>query len=142
MTKGQEIEEKIARYRGDLDRLLHSPTYEFSRGDRENVEEAPGLYVIHDKTFRQILYVGESNNLQRRLFSDHRSGNRRGSAFRRALSRWKRLEEESKIKEFIIQNCSFQVLLVADKLKRKRLEHFAIAVLSPVLNDVVKLGIV
>jgi len=141
-TKGQEIEVSIARHRDDLDRLLHGPTYEFSRDDRKKVRQAPGVYLIHDNTLRQILYVGESDNLQRRLFRNHRSGNRRGSAFRRALSRWKRLEDERKIKEYIVQNCSFQTLLVKDKLRRKRLEHFAIAVLNPVLNDVVKLGIV
>ena len=70
------------------------------------------------------------------------SGNRRGSAFRRALSRWEKLEDEKKIREHIIQNCYFQVSLVSDKLQRKRFEHFAIAVLNPTLNAVVRLKIV
>ena len=142
MANSQEIGGKIAQYRDELTRLLISPTYEFSRLDRKNVPEAPGVYIIYHKALRQILYIGESDNLRRRLFSNHRSGNRRGSAFRRALSRWEKFEEERKISEYIIQNCSFQVLLVSDKLKRKRFEHFAIAVLSPKLNDVVRLKIV
>ena len=142
MAKGREIEEKIAHYREELGRLLNSPIYEFSRQDRKNVQEVPGVYIIYHKSRGQILYIGESDNLRRRLFSNHRSGNRRGSAFRRALSRWEKLEEERKIRDYIVQICSFQVLLVSDRLKRKRFEHFAIAVLSPTLNDVVRLKIV
>lgn len=142
MAKSQEIWEKIAHHRGELGRLLNSPAYEFSRQDRRKIPEAPGVYIIYYRTRGQVLYIGESDNLRRRLFSNHRSGNRRGSAFRRALSRWEKLEEERTISEYIIQNCSFQVLPVSDKLKRKRFEHFAIAVLNPRLNDVVRLRIV
>jgi len=142
MGKGEGIEERISRYRAELNRLLHSATYEFSRIDRRDIPDVPGVYIIYDKTGRQILYVGESGDLRRRLFGDHRAGNRRGSAFRRALSRWKKMEDEKEIREYIIQNCSFQILPVPDKLERKRFEHFAIAVLNPRLNDVVRLKII
>jgi len=138
----QEIEKNMALYRDRLQHLLDSPIHEFSRSDRKEIPDVPGVYIVYDKTKRQILYVGESGDLRRRLFGDHRAGNRRGSAFRRALSRWKKMEDEKEIKEYIVQNCSFQILPVPDKLRRKRFEHFAIAVLSPTLNDVVRLKIV
>lgn len=142
MERGEGIEERISRYRDELDRLLDSATYEFSRSDRKEIPDVPGVYVIYDKTGKQILYVGESGDLRRRLFGDHRAGNRRGSAFRRALSRWKKMEDEKEIREYIIHKCSFQILPVPDKLERKRFEHFAIAILNPRLNDVVRLKIV
>jgi len=142
LTVDEEVEKNMVLYRDRLSNLLDRPTYEFSRSDRRDIPDVPGVYIIYDKTAKQILYVGESDNVRRRLFGDHRSGNRRGSAFRRALSRWRKMEDEKEIREYIIQNCSFQVLPVPDKLRRKRFEHFAIAVLSPLLNDVVKLKIV
>lgn len=141
MAKDQEIEERITLYKDELVRLLNSPTYEFLGQDRKNVPEAPGVYIIYQKVLGQVVYIGESDNLRRRLFSNHRSGNRRGSAFRRALSRWEKIEDEKEISEYIIQNCSFKFLLVSDKLERKRFEHFTIAVLNPRLNDVVRLRI-
>jgi len=132
----------MALHRDRLQHLLDSPTHEFSSSDRRSIPDVPGVYVIYDKTGKQILYIGESDNMRRRLFGDHRAGNRRGSAFRKALSRWEKMEDEKEIREYIIQNCSFQVLPVPDKLERKRFEHFAIAVLNPRLNDVVRLKIV
>lgn len=140
LVEDQEIKERIARYRDELDHLLDGGIYEFAESKREDITEASGVYVIYDKVSGQILYIGESGNLRRRLFGNHRSGNR-SSVFRSVLSRWEKLEDEKKIDEYIIQNCSFQVLLVSDKLERKRFEHFAIAVLSPTLNDVVRLKI-
>ena len=142
MSKAKDIEERISSYRHMLDRLLESPTYEFSSSDRKDVPAVTGVYIIYNKTDGKVLYVGESGDLRRRLFGNHRSGNRRGSAFRRALSRWEKIKDEKEIRGYIIQNCSFQVLPVPGKLERKRFEHFAIAVLNPGLNDVVRLKII
>jgi len=142
MSKAKDIGERISSHRHMLDRLLESPTYEFSSGDRKDVPAVTGVYIIYNKTDGKVLYVGESGDLRRRLFENHRSGNRRGSAFRQALSRWEKIKDEKEIRGYIIQNCSFQVLPVPDKLERKRFEHFAIAVLNPRLNDVVRLKII
>ena len=142
MEKSEEIEERISQYRDKLDRLLDSATCKFSKSDRRNFRDVPGVYIIYNKADERVLYVGESGELRRRLFGDHMAGNRRGSAFRRALSRWEKMKEEQKISHYITQNCSFKALAVQDKLQRKRFEHFIIAVLNPTLNDVVKLKIV
>lgn len=137
MAKPFEIEANITRHKEKLNELLSCDTYLFSI-EPKRVAEDPGVYIIHDKTRGKVLYVGESENLKRRLFTNHRSGNRRGSAFRRALSKWKNIDNETEIKRYIIQNCSFQILQISDKLERKRLEHFTIAALNPILNDLVK----
>lgn len=137
MTKPFEIDTNIARHKEKLSALLSSNTYLFSIEPKKVTQNA-GVYIIHDKTRGEVLYVGESENLKRRLFTNHRSGNRRGSAFRRALSKWRNMDNETEIKRYIVQNCSFQILQISDKLERKRLEHFAIAALNPILNDFVK----
>jgi len=141
MTKPFEIEANIAKHKEKLNKLLSGDAYLFS-SERKQITEDAGVYIIYDKTEGKVLYVGESDNLRRRLFTDHKSGNRRGSAFRRAISKWKDIDNETVIRQCIVQNFSFRVLPISDKLERKRLEHFAIAVLAPTLNDVVKLGIV
>lgn len=142
MAKPSEIEARITNYMEKLKLLLVSDLHQFSARNKRTSEDLGGVYIIYDKAQTRILYVGESKHLRRRLFGDHRSGNRRGSAFRRALSKWKNFDNETDIRRYIVQKCSFKILPIPDKLERKRFEHFAIAVFDPKLNDIVKLKIV
>lgn len=115
-----------------LDDLQENIKYTFST-DRKQIPKASGLYLIYSQD--QLLYVGETDNLQRRLLGDHKSSNIKGSAFRKALKKYKKLADEKSISEYIMKNCSFQFIEFEDKKRRKRLEHFAIAVLNPILNE-------
>ncbi len=119
----------------ELENLEKSSKNSFSP-DRTLIPTTSGLYLIHSHD--KLLYVGETANLQRRLLGDHRSGNIKGSAFRKSLQRHEKLNSEEEISKYIMGNCSFQFIEIEDKLRRKRLEHFAIAVLEPILNDLVE----
>jgi len=122
------MESRIEELRRFVNALLSSPVNRFTVSD---VPSAPSIYVISDAG-GSILYVGRTINLRRRILGDHRSGNIRGSAFRKALSEEKRFENEEEISNFIRTECTFQFRLVDEDLSA--VEHFAIAVLNPLLN--------
>ena len=75
---------------------------------------------------------GKTNNLRRRILGNHRSGNIRGSAFRKALMADREFQNENEVSEYIRAGCTFQFLPVVEGLSA--VEHFAIAVLKPKLN--------
>ncbi|TRZ49409.1 MAG: hypothetical protein D4S01_08665 [Dehalococcoidia bacterium] len=68
------------------------------------------------------------------MLGDHKSGNVRGSQFRKALGRNVDLKSEDEITSYILKNCSFQFLPLEEFEEIVRLEHFALAVLGPILN--------
>ena len=135
-NRNPEFHDKITRYMKMIKQLLNSDVQDFYSA-REKVPKVPGVYLILEKFMRRFLYIGESGDLRRRLLGDHKSGNREGSAFRKALSIHEKLGTERDISKYILENCSFQFLRIPKKLERKRFEHFAIAVLQPLLYDVV-----
>jgi hypothetical protein len=65
---------------------------------------------------------------------DHKRGNVKGSQFRKVLGRNFSLKSEDEITTYILENCSFQFLSLGEFEEIVRLEHFAIAVLGPILN--------
>jgi hypothetical protein len=50
--------------------------------------------------------------------------------------RIRRLEDELAVTAYICQRCAFRILQLEFEQDRLRLEHFATALLSPVLNGV------
>jgi hypothetical protein len=110
--------------------LVPSPKFSF---DFKSLPKVPGIYAIYDND-DSLIYVGKTNNLARRLLREHKSGNRRGSAFRRAMSIEKGLDEEAKLTSYILRNCKFQYLELSDERLLSAVEHFAISVLNPRLN--------
>jgi len=113
-----------------LSRLLRSPLSSF---DDTCIPEQPGIYIIFDRA-GQPCYIGQSGNLRRRLLVDHRKGNGKSNVFRRKLARLKRLDSEPAITSYIVENCSLRFLEVESEWERLELEHFATAILAPVLN--------
>jgi len=78
--------------------------------------------------------ASRTRNLGRRLLGDHKRGNVKGSQFRKALGRNFALKSEDAITSYILKNCSFQFMALEEFEETVRLEHFAIAVLGPILN--------
>jgi len=117
-----------------LKKLLAEPRYHFATASSQDIPKAQGIYVIHDKRKDTIIYSGRTKNLKRRLLGDHKRGNIRGSQFRKALGRNFTLKSEDAITTYILANCSFQFMTLEEFEQIVRLEHFAIAVLGPVLN--------
>ena len=122
------MESRIDVLKESVHTLLSSPILTFTKSE---VPRVPGLYVIYDDK-PSINYVGKTNNLRRRILGNHRSGNTRGSAFRKALMVDKGFRNENEVSDFIRTSCTFQFLPVDEGLSA--VEHFAIAVLNPKLN--------
>ena len=124
----------ISHYVELLKKMLAEPRHHFIDAFSEDVPKQAGVYIIHDERMNAIIYAGRTKNLKRRLLGDHRRGNIRGSQFRKALGRNFVLKSEDEITIYILKNCSFQFLSLKEFEEIVRLEHFAIAVLGPILN--------
>jgi len=124
----------IARYLTMMKKLLAEPSYNFAEVSARTVPEEPGVYIIHNKRVKAVIYAGRTKNLRRRLLSNHKRGNVKGSQFRRALKQNFALKSENEITNYILENCSFQFLAIDEFEEMVRLEHFITAVLAPILN--------
>lgn len=119
----------IKQYCGQLEYLLNSKTHNFSSIIIKDIPKVSGVYAIFGENC-DLLYVGKTGNLQRRLIDNHLRGGRRSSAFRRNLAEHYDLDEERRITDYI-KTCSFKYL-ESDEVGN--MEHFAIAILKPKLN--------
>ena len=133
----EELKGKVNVLMEFLKQLLHGKIYGFSSAKPSDVPEEPGVYLISETKDDglTVIYIGQTRNLRRRILTNHRSGNRRASTFRRKLSKYRNLKTEEEISEYIRAKCSFQFLVLREDLKRNSLEHFAISLLNPELND-------
>jgi excinuclease UvrABC nuclease subunit len=112
-----------------LRQLLESTVHDFA--DSRIVPNEKGVYLIYDKA-KGLIYAGQSGRLRPRLFHDHLAGNINGSHFRKSLQQHLGAKSEDEIKRYISNQCVFQFLTTDTEYKY--LEHFAIAVLKPLLN--------
>lgn len=127
-------DEVISQYVALMRRLLSEPCYSFAEASAGKVPAKPGVYVIHNKGNKETIYAGRTSNLRRRLLGNHRRGNVNGSQFRRALKCNFAFGSEIEITNYILENCSFQFVVVEDFEENVRLEHFITAILAPTLN--------
>jgi very-short-patch-repair endonuclease len=116
-----------------MNELMYREFTGFSKAPHE-IPKDPGVYLIFDKRVGKNIYVGRSGNLRRRLLQNHRQGNVEGSQFRKALSQYFKLDSESKITNYILDNCSYKYLALRNFEEMVRLEHFVTAIIGPVLN--------
>jgi len=127
-------EKVVSEYLEKTHKLLAKPKYKFSEATRQEVPADSGVYAIHENKLDTIIYVGRTKNLRRRLLGDHKRGNIEGSQFRKAIKRYFSLETEDEISNHISKNCTFQFLVIEENEDMIRLEHFATAILAPILN--------
>jgi len=105
----------------------------------KNIEEViyeldkAGIYFLYDN--EELIYIGESNCLARRIFCNHRNGNSKNSTLIRRLLRGdlegKLFQNESEVKEYI-KSLKIEVL-VYENADRKRIERLLKKVLKPKL---------
>jgi excinuclease UvrABC nuclease subunit len=124
------LEQRASALMASLRRLMSARPFTFTSVE---VPERPGIYVIYDGGGHPC-YVGQSRNLRRRLLVDHHKGNGKSSIFRRKLALIKRFESELAVTFYIREECAFRFLELESERERRELEHFATALLSPVLN--------
>jgi predicted GIY-YIG superfamily endonuclease len=144
----EDSNEVIAEYLALLRNIMSAKQYEFKKPQSE-VPTTRGVYIIYDDK-PSILYVGRTKNLRRRLLSNHlgnETGNKDRSRFRRALkshlsenSQFRRAMKkdfglsEDELSDYIRKNCTFSFLQISEAEIEVRLEHFATAILGPILN--------
>ena len=107
-------------------------------GDLRDILPAKGgVYRIFEEgaEWNSSIYIGESANLQRRLYNNHLMGNRKASALKKKLIEKGNLADERAVKQYLKNKCLFQFIKVPDEADRKYFEHFAIAILHPKYND-------
>ena len=88
-----------------------------------------GIYLLYDAN-DELIYIGETSNIIRRIFCNHRNGNKNNSTLIRRLLRGdleikKYFEDEKAVKNFI-KSLSIKVLIddaLKDENYRKRLEQ-------------------
>jgi excinuclease UvrABC nuclease subunit len=120
-------------YVSKVKKLLAIEAFNFRDLSSVHVPDKAGVYVIFNE-HNEIIYIGRTMNLRRRLLGNHRSGNVKGSQFRRALMQNYGFKNEKEISNYIRQKCAFKFMEIEDSAERIRLEHFATAILAPTLN--------
>ena len=125
----EEIEKGFDEMRSISEDLLSKSKTGFD--DRNGVPRSSGVYALYRA--KNLLYIGESNNLRRRLFSQHGpKGRNRSSYFRRQLAKKVGIDDERKLSKLIEDEVQFKFMEVEED--RKRVECFLIGVLDPELN--------
>lgn len=126
------LEDIALEYVGKVKELLACESLSFRSVTSTKVPEKPGVYIIFNDR-GEVIYVGRTKNLRRRLLGDHRRGNVRGSQFRKALMQNYGFKSEEQVNNYVDQ-CTFKFKEIEDPQERIRLEHFATAILAPTLN--------
>ena len=127
------LERTNSVYLAKLKQIIDQPALEFAEANSEQVPDTPGIYIIHDKSLKRIIYAEKSGNLRIALLQ-HKRGNNKGGKFREKLGQELGSKSELEISDYIMSNCSFQFLAVESFEERVRFEHFIAAVLAPVFN--------
>lgn len=131
----QGLDHRIGYLKGRLASLLTAPLLSFRELKKETLPVSPGIYVVYgrDKADRP-LYIGRSENLARRIWDNHLRGNVDVSVLRKKISRTLGTHDEDKITEWLVNLCQIR-FMPTDESDVIVLEHFAISLLRPALND-------
>lgn len=111
---------------GAYQTLAHSPVYTFEELKPSTLEEGlPGVYVISHRETGEVLYVGRTKNLRRRLYTNHLMGPPANARLKKYL-----VEDENEpgirnmeeAKQYLRENCQFQYMTESDTRRRGQLE--------------------
>jgi len=94
-----------------LGELMASQIFNFKSVHVELVPKKAGVYLILNE-HSEVIYVGRTKNLCRRLLGDHMRGNIRDSQFRKALMQNYGLKNEEQISSYIKEKCSFKFKVI------------------------------
>ena len=115
-----------------LIKLINSEEISLKNLSSSEIPKEAGVYLILNK--KEIIYIGKSDNLRRRIISNHLKGDVIASILRKKIKRIYLLKDEKDISQWIKNNCSVKFMRLKGR-DISLLEHFAIAVLNPILND-------
>ncbi len=120
-----------------LQKFLNQKKYKFKNIQSNLLPTTHGVYRIFETEScgNSSMYIGISNNIRRRIYRNHFAGQARCSTFRRKLLSKEIFQTEEEISSYLENMCSFQFVELNTKNETIKLEHFSIAILSPIHND-------
>jgi len=127
-------QERIEKLSDVLQRFLAIEQVKMVELRRKDIPDSPGIYAVYAPNSQKSLYIGSTNNLRRRIYTNHLKGNREASTLRRKL--FKELKDERKVTEFL-ETCSIRYISLEGMSEKeiKAVEHFFISILEPEMND-------
>lgn len=106
--------------------IFGNKIYSFLTIVRSELPESAGVYVIWIKDTEEVLYVGRTRNLKQRLYTNHLMGNKSSARLKKYLVEdtinHPEIDDYTKAKEYIKQNCNFQFILCDDNNERGHIE--------------------
>lgn len=102
-----------------------SEVYSFSNLLLSDLEEKAGVYMICLKETEEVLYVGRTINLRRRLYTNHLMGNKSTARLKKYLVedvKYPQITTYQDAKEFMKNECCFRFILIEDGHKRGHAE--------------------
>jgi hypothetical protein len=131
------FEVTVHRYLELLYELLNKPRHPFADGLYAALPAIGGVYRISEigSESSTTIYIGQSNNLRRRIYRNHLMGSGSNSTLRRKLIASSKCQDEADVKCYLKEKCWVQVVQIPDTLEQMAFEHFAAALLKPTYND-------
>ena len=106
--------------------MITSKVYSFADLVPSDLEEKAGVYMIHIKETGEVLYVGRTINLRRRLYTNHLMGNKSTARLKKYLvednERYPQIMSYQNAKEFMKKHCCFRFILIEDGHMRGHVE--------------------
>lgn len=131
------MNEKIVQYNQLLDQLLSFRPLPFSGLPRNELPTLGGIYRVSliDSNGLATTYIGKTGNLRERLYRNHLMGNLVASNLKKKLVSSGACTDAVSAKVLLTGHYQVQYIQMDDARERTFFEHFAVAVLQPLLND-------
>ena len=117
-----------------VDDILHAPKYYFKELKPSVLpDQLAAVYAITDTSTGEILYVGRTKNVRRRLYTNHLMGPKTNARLKKYLvedPNQPQITDMLVAKEYLKANCYAQYLPEDDMVKRGQIE----GLLSYMLN--------
>ena len=131
------MNERIVRYNQLLEQLLSVRPLSFNGLPRNELPTEGGIYRISlvEPTKDETAYIGKTGNLKERLYTNHLMGNLIASNLKKKLVKAGDCLNATEAKLLLTGHYQIQYIQLTDARERTFFEHFAVAVLQPLLND-------
>lgn len=117
-----------------VDDILHAPKYYFKELKPSVLpDQLAAVYAITDTSTGEVLYVGRTKNVRRRLYTNHLMGPKTNARLKKYLvedPNQPQITDMLAAKEYLKANCYAQYLPEDDMVKRGQIE----GLLSYMLN--------
>src|SRR4030067_1979998 len=125
------MRKRINHWEEELRKLVVSPRLKLNKNDLSKIPEAWGLYRIFMPRSNKTLYIGKSKNIRRRLRNDLLTSTGSHTLKNKLKYEWN-FRSQNIIR--YLNQCRVQTITGKEHYITS-LEHFAISVLEPELND-------